>query len=670
MRIVDSALQAAIDNSDGIKIQPRLTIYRNHMTPAITVDETYASPLAEYPGIHTDNPLTQDCFIYDDYAFTLIATQDHKLQTLFEGSSVVINASFEGTDLECASWSRPSIAKDVIFFEDTAGVIYRATYDKDIWMARTETPITNVEIVDNSCTYKGSLYAIREDTVAHFYIDEGGVGITIFTYNYDESSFYLMTTWDGRFMFPGETWDETEVEIPPDYSKLRRLNFAGVAQLPESVFFYFSHPDGSVVGVRYRKDDYINANLGWSDIFTAIPADLTRFMISNVTYDWDDSRNVHRIFIAGQFDRTSNYSSGVTYNMLLWSDDGRTFSIDRFVLFSTLGYRFMAFKIYYGRLGSAILFRDANRTADSPATWATHQKLADSLIYPSVISMSGGQNQDWQIKLSNSDDSLTDKELVRVGSVVDLEIGVNTGTDFVYTHYETSIISKVQNDSANAIRNLILTLTPEGIWRTSNTSYPFYMEMQSKESIRDDASAMDNLYIAPNTNGVLDPFFVWLSDRYSSFGAKHHDNETTIWWSEDLVTQNYLSGYPTSLFPMTIKIYCWSRIGLPDANPNVTDDTPDTNTNDSFYPMFLIKDINGYERTVEITDTYAVDGITYPPQTWKPGNDRGNTGTYPIVFVIQENDGMLLLYDKIEKIGIKVVSNGPTVYSIERIEIP
>lgn len=638
MRTLSTALQNALSSENGVKVNARLQVYKSRIfVKSSNLISTYAATGSQNAGIHLDDAVYQDCaFDSDQNKVVTVTVRSNGLSFYVEGSATEINIA---TDV--AQNTRPTLVAPYVFYFNSVGSIIRANYDL------TNSVLTDsVTIFDNSAntfeaTSIGSVFGIDANNAIALRIDDGGVGITHY--------YYANSTWNsnvfpGRFMFPTEVWGS---------SKICRLNYAAAAKTTAGIFVYLTTPLGAVKGVQLLPDG------NWTDIFTAVPEDLTAFYISNCVVD-----QYSRIHLCGQFVRTEEFDSGAVYNMAIWSDDGRVFSLDRFTVFSRLGYRFM---LALGRLSE--IFSDMNRTAICEPSYTFYRDNASGLQDVQAISVSGNTTSGWTIYIPNGDRKYDNSPMLKKGNLVKLEFGVQVQGAMIWGEYQRCVISKNITELTDSSRSLEIQIIPEGLWRTSAITYPFYLEIQSKQSILDDIDAMDNLYDAPNSHGVSDPFCVMFSLPETPFEAQAKASGTVDHWSGDLISELYLDEYPVIYsLPITIKIFGWSRIGLMDTNPNTADNTAATSPNDSFTPMFLVEGEDGEERTVVIESSEAVSGINYPPQTWKTGNSRATTGTYPVVHLSSTSG--LLEGDKIKKVGVRVSSTGPTVYYLERMEIP
>jgi len=169
-----------------------------------------------------------------------------------------------------------------------------------------------------------AVHAISDTESVSFIDDDGGFRVVYIDGDQDWSSY-------SRFMFP------SLVEYDKSTYTMAELGIAsGAARLGDKIFAYISNAStGFVEGIYYDTITGV-----WSDIFVAIPTDLDisqcSIKISNV-YERNDM-----IYMCGQFERIDSLAGGNIYTLLMYSSDGKTFSLDRFVLVSSLGYRFLA----------------------------------------------------------------------------------------------------------------------------------------------------------------------------------------------------------------------------------------------------------------------------------------------------------------------------------------
>jgi len=237
-------------------------------------------------------------------------------------------------------------------------------------------------------------------------------------------------------------------------------------------------------------------------------------------------------------------------------------------------------------------------------------------------------------------------------------------------------LSKVQIELRNGLRALTLEILSDAMYRLQLFTYPFYLEMQGKQSIYDPIKDMSNLYKAPDSPGLIEKFSIdfWKNeDKFSNGGfyySFHNTSGSEIIMTGDIKDYLYLTEYPeVKELPLTVKLFGWDATGTPCPAPEPwTETTPPSNNNDDITAVITVIHEDGTEDTYT---TKVEDCITAPyfPQTYVPGNDRAETGAYPVIYHVGEADG-LVIGDKIKDVGIKFESAYATVYYPERIEIP
>ena len=144
-----------------------------------------------------------------------------------------------------------------------------------------------------------------------------------------------------------------------------------------------------------------------------------------------------------------------------------------------------------------------------------------------------------------------------------------------------------------------------------------------------------------------------------------HNNAVTRHWTRDLF--DLFMDYP--VFDTTnhykVKVYGWSRAGLPSTTPNTPDPTNVNTLNDAFYPVLEYEDNDGTRHIYKCTDADIVaPSYPYPPQTYFQTHD----GSYPVIFTFPNpGEGF-----KITHLGCDVTSRSAdhTTYYLERIEMP
>lgn len=519
----------------------------------------------------------------------------------------------------------------------------------------------STSIIDNAAKI-GASHVVDYGVVTLYY-DEGGVSVRLALSDIES---WTIKTSPHRFMDPGAVWPTGQLGIA-------RLNYSACTRQNNRIYIYLTMPDGHVEGLSY---DVLTDM--WGDYFTAIPADLTAFYVTGGYTDI-----LSRIHLVGQFVRTEEQNSGQIYNLDVYSESGFTFALDRFSLFSTLGYRLLP---CFDRSGTKLIYyTDAGRWAQGARIWSIYGGSSGSggntpilTIDPKwIVSLSGTPGSSYAMQVTDSTSSFWRNSLITVGTPAELDISVDRGV--TWERLDTCVIAKKK---VGPLKHTIeLELQNESTWRVADLSYPMYIEIQSKQAIYLPPDRISELFNASDSAGVPELFCTRFPNNSGQMGGSdspkdHLNNAPVEIWSEDLIGQNSLTDYPTlPAVPFNAYIYGWSRTGIQDTNPNTTDSTPSTVPNDDFQPIFLIKR-NGAEQTVVIPKSAAVSSICYPPETYDPTNARSPAGTCPVNYQITEGMG-LVEGDELIKIGVLVSAPNAaytptysTVYWIERIEIP
>jgi hypothetical protein len=659
-RSISTNLLNAINKISGIKSNTRLTVYKNRNYFS-NLDSTSGSPTyAQEPGI-TDTPISQTSRYDSTNArlYTLFVNPtSEEIEITTTGSDIVCTINTSGSPLISPKEGKIDGLFPYLYRIDKSGNLICSTLDMDIlknsFASGPLDCVSSEEVIETLTSGSPSgLSAIDEKEFIRLFIDDGGIGAIHYLYS---GGSWVKNTYSHRFMVPNQVF--------PDLStSAYYLNFFSAVKRTDGIWVYLSYPSGEVKGIHINTDGI------WSDVFTAIPKDLSMFKIANAFIDINE-----RIHLCGQFQRVDSldaFSSDSIWNLLCSSDDGKIFTLDRNTLFSLLGYRFSAIPV-----DNDICYIDANRYKTLSGTYNSIYENADSLLLKKqIVDASGSPDSGYTLNLVTSNDALLDHELLIEGNVGKLEIGVNTtGSEVEYVIWDTCIIASITTNLANAKRNLSLELISEGFYRLQQFSYPFYLEIQGKQSFYDPINDMSNLYKAPNSSGIKEGFSVdfWgEEDEFSGGGLApmfHNTEGSKVLMSGDLKDYLYLVDYPIiDSLPITFKIYGWSHIGILQGSDYINDTTPYTNPNDDFEAIIKVEHEDGDIESISISSSEAVNK-SYPPQTWKPGSSRID-GSYPVEYILDVGHG-LVLGDKIKEVGVFISSSSCTVFYAERIEIP
>lgn len=625
---IDPTLLGKLASEDGIQFQLRLLVHLNRAYfGASELDTSHAVAISETAGIPTA-PVQAASYTHADGTIYTLALDGTDLK-LFADNSSTLTTLRSGVDADC----RPALDSSWAYWLE-GGVLYRAalTYGASPSLGSPDAIAT--------LSTGAAVHAVADEELVVLSLMEGGIELTHFYY---DGSWHSGSMNNRRFMAPAELWTD-----------VYRLGYsAAVKRADGRVQVYLTDWDGAVRGVTRHS------NGAWSDIFTAIPADLSAFYLANAICDSHD-----RVHLCGQFVRTAEFDTGVTYNLVPWSDDGVSFSLDRFVLVSQLGYRF---RLALAPDESTVHFVTFAGRYSAAAPWQYCQEESVYLeIGPDeILGANGSVGGEWEIRVSNSDDSRVEGGYLRRGAVVRLQVGDGSS----WFDLDRCVLARLRRKSSDGYRAASLTLINEGVWRADSLSYPFYLEMSARQAQYSDGAEDGTLYNAPLSQGIVEPFWadLWGDESYHSAGGlwvmSHASGEVKDVWTADLVAQCSLEDYPVvTQLPINAKLYGWSRAGKMDTNPNTYDPTPTSCPNDSISLLLKVRHADGSEEEL------VVDSTDRFPQTWA----KTVAGSLPIVLTL--DDSVLTVGDQLLKVGMRFTcptgSNYNTTFYPERIELP
>lgn len=681
---VSSSFLDDFERTEGINASVRATIYKNRtFIPQSQVNDSALTPFGPTRNIIGRPDVCQD-MKYDPYRERVAAvySSGSKLQAQVYGNTVFDITS--GGSILTDDGSRPSIQ-----FDQNYVYIYHRRGDNGQIEVLRLNPNTfyayNGSVMDRSVVmpfdHKVAIHAVQPNTIAYFFNDEGAVGVGC------ASSGSTITggssVWNSRnTIHSGRIFFPTFVYTDSNGYSVADLNYsAAVMNGGSEILCYYTSGSGfygNVTGTSLLPDGT------WVDFFEAVPADLSEFAISNAVIA--PNGTVH---LGGRFKRidvTGAFASSTLYYLDLWGEDGRTFSLDRFTLVG------IGDEDIYGSSGppgtawqwqmafiqndsaSLMFLWDCGRYAYTNTSWCQAGTRAQSIEIPNydIKGLSGSPVGEWGIKLSNGGENYVDEPLIRVGNKIILEVGLMNiaGDSWDWMTLDNSIISNRKEGETDGRRTLDITAMPETAWRTSVMTHPFYMELNSKQSLYTDADKLDNLYVVSSVGTVEVEFVVDFWDEGTLHPTEHDPG------NNDLVTDDLTSSWERGIaeypvietLPITVKIYGWSRSGGMTHYEGGGDVPSDHNAvNDNFYPIITIK--RGDQETELVFD--SLGGVTYPPQTWYQ-DARGGLGDYPVTYTLSEANG-LQVGDEISRVGVRVHNGNasdPTVFYIERLEIP
>jgi hypothetical protein len=511
----------------------------------ITADSAIASG-ADAIGI-IDNPLPQDIEYNAAQGLVTFWSNGSKLCYAVQGSSTVNVTAY---DCSC----KPGVLGSVIYcYSGSTITRYGITWaDMSLTSQATATPAETVV----------ALHALSATEVATICDDDGG-----FRCQYISGSTVVSST--GRFMFPSFVeWDGSTRTM------LDMGVFSCAMKLGDLICFYISNASsGMVEGMIYDIDTGI-----WCDSFIVVPTDLEvslcEFRISN-----GYTRN-STLYMCGQFRRTDSYTGDQPYSLLLQSTDGKHFSVDRFVLVSNIGYRFLA------RAGSdnKLYLGNSNRVCYAPITWVfdgTGTAGAKSSVTGiDIISFRDENLSSASLALKAGDEAYMIDTNLEEGARVQVYAGMKTTAGDEWVLYGTYIIDGIDEGYADGSRSLTFNLLNESQWKLTGLSMPFYAEIFGKSTLYEPMVEISGkMYAAGNTALAQTYFSVdfWQQEPYtdvteSIVGFSMMDGGGVSWkgytsaFKYGIITQNELKDIlglrknplitGTSL---SINLHCWSR---------------------------------------------------------------------------------------------------------------
>lgn len=633
---IDLALQ-----KDEIKMTSRLTVYKSRLKfKPVNVNEagvvptlfshSSAEPMPEAVNWNED---------IEEY-ITAFPSVDGNLCLAKVKSGDIIEVRNSGSPINIGNDCQISMFGNYVFaYYDSEWI--RILIDYSAFMAGNEECVSGVSSIapinSAGANKPGAIHAITENDGVLFYIDEGGVGVLYWNILGNTYSKF-----NGRFFNPTQIYGED------DYWK---THFSTTVISEDTIWCYFTHYNGEVRGISYR-------NSTWSDIFVAVPSDLSSFNIVNSFVN-----SSGEIFLCGNFVRTGDFI-GNSYLLMLKSIDGKVFTLDANKLVTISDRRYF------------VCFNEASIIFTSGRRWY------EDLLPPYTVIGESTQSQELEcISITSNGDGLTavlksgaeeyfGLEILEQGAYAKVDIGVSTIVGIEYIKLFDVVVESFSTSYADGSRKHTVQLLTDGKYHASMMTYPFYIEMQGRQSLYTNAKEFDVLYKMSGSTGVEWSMSVdfWNSEAVgAAFTPRGHaGGASTIHMSQDLKTQIFVE-YPLfgALPTYRAKIYGWSRAGVQDTNPNTPDYTPVTTLNDKFYLVLEMQKEDGTKISWESADADLASTYANPPQTYFIEGARA--GSYPIEYdVPNPGEGT-----KIIKIGAKVVSDtGNTLYYIERIEMP
>jgi hypothetical protein len=642
MRVVPESVRVAIQDVPTYKMAVKAIIdpSRSYFS-VLTADFPYDA--GDY-SLVTETPVGQ-CACYSP-------TQDAMVTFIVNPSSGAIVAMVQGSatqhslGLTAEVGTKPGVwdrgdGTAYLWYCNSSGLLTRVTVNMSSWGTSGSIQTEPTPEPDWSIA-KGSPTPISETEVVYIYETTfGGLEVAY----YDGVSWHR---WQRRFLSPNKmTGDLTHWSI---YSTAVLFN--------GDVYAYSTEMDnGYVRGVVYKPTEDI-----WADSFIALPADLSRFCITNarVANGW--------IHLAGQFHRTEDLVDAQVYSLVLRSPDGRVFSWDRFTLISKLGFQF---NIDYSATNDLLYASDRNSVGTAPLSYffVDTPTTRVTLEPPNDIISFNMSDTAASLTIKGHDEAYLNHAVIKKGSRCVIHLGYQTTVGMEYVEYTSFIIDKVRTGFASGVRNIMLDLVVEGIWKTDQIAFPFYSELISKSSIYDDCDERDLMYPAPGDIYRDETFAVdfwkhvgWDGGGLTTCTPFIYGQEETFWGlktlgaqaiglqTPDLVDIEDFSSYPRIVDTFVqVKLYGWAR----------TDIAARANDVIALYMVTIDDEGTETEHTSTYSGSYTLFPRDYPTPT-QPGD-------YPIIFQVSS----LTEGHRIKRIMLKIsnaYASGESFIYLERME--
>jgi len=616
---------------------------------------------ADDPGA-MDSPLAQD--------FCMVAGMGYSI-FVYGGELWVCNqfsepmkATVGGITIDADDGSRPAIRQgrnesELRVYYCTGAAIQSADLDRALVDAGTTECVLEGDTY--SFAHQAALHAIGLDEIVALWIDDGGIRVTLIDYQAATE-----VSWQGRFMWPG-------TDVGASLAPL--LNYSAAVEYESKVFIYLSAPTGEVMGVTYRR-----SNGAWSDSFTAVLADMSRFLAGKALLIGD------AIYLTGmlyRYDRDGSFTAGVFYTLLLYSTDGRIFAMDRTTTVAggqdtdtfSMALRFLAGysetpDSRYG-IGAGLVFSDANRWFAQESHFGIDGVVKGYDFRDCILAqVSFGQMFDVTIPFDTNEDA----DQVLVGDVVDVYFGVRVPDGPMQEFLAARcIVMEVREAVSSGSRSLTVSLVSFSDGKLLEMAHPFALRKHGKEFLHDTLAELDNFDLASEDGFVLFPLAVDFWGNGQIDHETHNASEVKEFTTPELDEELDIVELPEiEALPFEIHCFGWSRSGKPSVSEDgeTLDDNPSDPLapNDAIYVNLYIQREGEAADVVVKVDTPASGHVDHFPQTWK----ATGAGDYPVV--LEANAG-LQAGDRIKKIGLvfsntRTPNTAETVFIPERVEIP
>lgn len=591
--------------------------------------------------------------------------------TKTDGGTTTLVGMFDNANTEYAilgagvtqALSKPTLYLDgstlYLFYVGPSQYVYRATLNTSNFAVIGGS---TVQLDSFSYSPSAALHAISPNCVAVIFVYYNTISCRI---HYRPAS-----TWTGilstkQLVFPRLA----AVNVVSNLYSTALADWSGSSLT--SLRCYVTDPDtGGVASLTYHF-----ASAEWEDPGTAIAGDLSRFEVCG------SAKYGSRYYLIGRLTRTGDLNTPgdwTAYTILTSSSDGYTFALERNSLLAVRNqaYRYQPI-IKTDQDGVVRLYGcDTNRIARDRMPDVDYITLSsdDILNFSAQHSL---QNSGASLILANSHETFTAHPYLVKGNRVEVYQGYQGASGPLTTLYGVYTLSGLQEDWADARRNLQLQLTHLGIEHISHYTSPFYTEITAQTSVHDNLENLGGFYPATRAGvpATTVPIDFWDSEPWAPTGIAGINlivnGGNTVFESPgihaygvqtaDLKDHLNLIDYPqvkraniayNVLQDITVELYGWSRT------------TATGHVADQICPYLIIERADGSE--VVISPSARIS--TY--DRWPLAYYDQQPGSLPISFRFDQATSGLTIGDKIKRVAVTILNGqNATHFYLERVDL-
>ena len=561
-----------------------------------------------------------------------------------EGQTTGLTPTYGGKRIMPGLLSRSSVYGNYLYIigfkEDGSGYgFYKYTVDWSAFNSGTAACLTAETVVDNlsgadaGTEYISGIKALSNTEVVRIYSNR----------HYTTFYYYNGTT---RHDYPGRIYYKN-TSIPSGTS------FSTAVKIGSIVYIYYTDFwKGHIYVITYNVTTDT-----WSDPSIALFADSGKFQVMDAFYyNGKVIMNVHYMRMGSNM---GGFIVSQPSTLLLSSSDYKIFSITKASLVTSNQYYYVYAgldstnkKLWYGSYGKFTSI-DIPGYVEYPSDAIENVKIK-RLDFSSgnIISSQAYCNLD----LASNNDNL-DTSIIKKNNFLDLHAKISTSSGWEDILVGKYIIDKTQYTYTNGRRSVTLQVAPIGIWNLVNSSYPFYTELITKQSIYEkptkDARTM---YVAPRhgipTSEILLDMWNAEPDTYddaTQFPMSDDSDGYTVGGTASKVVEldysastkygiktaelnSKLVDYPVVTGSnVSVEVYSWCRLESGDTNKNP----------DEINVVVYYDDDSGTNKTKYTSSAWGYSAKFYP-------DSYGNVSvshTFNFTFAAYKNP-------KIKRIGV------------------